>query len=130
MPMIKTNHRNYQKRLRQLTRLMDMDDSGIECHEKIRAISKSIGRFEDKRYPIHYKRRRLSNGAKHSTIDRDTWLVRHNQPLSPTRSSRARQARHESELFRSGMSRLFVYKWRKNIEARASAKPHPKFKSL
>ena len=111
MPMIKTNHRNYQKRLRQLTRLMDMDDSGIECHEKIRAISKSIGRFEDKRYPIHYKRRRLSNGAKHSTIDRDTWLVRHGQWFSPKRSDRAIKARVEHSLKACGYTEAQIVKW-------------------
>ena len=70
-----------------------MADSGVECHDKIKTISKSIGRFEDKRYPIHYKRRRFSNGLKQYTIDRDTWLARHNQPLSPMRSPRALEGR-------------------------------------
>ncbi len=62
------------------------------------------------------------------TIDRDTWLARHGGGKSIFRSDRARRARYELELFQLGMSRLFIYKWRKNIDARANAKPHPKFK--
>lgn len=109
---MKTNHRNYQKRLRQLTRLMDMADSGIECHDKIKTISKSIGRFEDKRYPIHYKRRRLSNGAQQRTIDRDTWLARHGQATDEKRSERALSAREKSTSDRTGISaKMIRYIW-------------------
>lgn len=41
-----------------------------------------------------YKKRHIaiSNRPKY-IIDRDTWLARHNQPLSPMRSPRAREGR-------------------------------------
>ena len=41
-----------------------------------------------------YKKRHIaiSNRPKY-TIDRDTWLARHGQPLSPTRSERALEER-------------------------------------
>ncbi len=124
-----TNHRNYQKRLRQLTRLMDAADSGIDCSEKIRAISKSIGRFEDKHYPIDYKRGGFApNPKKHRTVDRDTWLARHGQSTSLNRSPRAREALSELNLFRIGIPRRFIVAIRKMHEANLKAAPHPKFK--
>ncbi len=80
---------------------------------------------------ITHNRRRwrtLYRNMPKYAIDRDTWLARHGGNKSIFRSDRARRARYELELFQLGMSRLFVYKWRKYIETKANAKPHPKFK--
>ena len=47
-------------------------------------------RVDRYRYRI---RTRLRLNLCHYTIDRDTWLARHGQPLSPTRSERALEER-------------------------------------
>lgn len=80
---------------------------------------------------ITHNRRRwrtLYRNMPKYAIDRDTWLARHGGKKSIFRSDRARRAQYELELFQLGMSHRFVCKWRRNIEAKAKATPHPKFK--
>lgn len=61
---------------------------------------------------LYRNRTRLRLNLCHYTIDRDTWLARHGQPLSPTRSERALSAREQSTHERTGISRQIIrYIW-------------------
>ena len=59
-------------------------------------INRAIAAFKygDRVDRYRYRNRtRLRLNLCHYTIDRDTWLARHGQPLSPTRSERALEER-------------------------------------
>jgi len=75
--MLKTNRQNYAKRLRRLNRLMDAADSGANCADKIRTLTKSIWRFENKHYPLACKRCRVIPALRRQyAIDTDLRYAR------------------------------------------------------
>jgi len=90
--MLKTNRQNYAKRRRRVKRLMDAADSGANCADKIRTLTKSIWRFENKHYPLACKRCRVIPALRRQyAIDTDTRHARrgnHSQRRGHTQKRR------------------------------------------